>query len=524
MKTNSITYPIICRAIQAVFLFTVLLSAPAAFSQSVTILPGGITPNQSGGIPRLSYDAIMALPAPQNGDMAYDVSFSCLRLYKKNKWVKLLSDTDIASPSMIGWQIGGPSYDWGMSVATDANGDIYVAGYFKESALFDATEVTADVSGVFNFFIAKYTDTGHLLWVQKVASAASASLNEMFIDTNGNIFLTGYFNANATFGTSTLTSAGMSDVFLAKYNNSGAFQWVQQAGGVADDDARDIGVDGSGNIYITGIVKGSVVFGGTNYIGNADSDVYLAKYKNDGTFQWVRRAVSDNDDYATGLVVEADGKATILGDFNNAITFGNTMLVSLGYTDIFLAQYDSSGNFVWAKKMGGDRDDFSADIKIDNSNNFYVTGTFEKTFYVGGLSVESAGTLDIFIAKFYYNGNINWLKREGGAMVEKCSALALDTQGNIYITGTFNAPSVFGSTTLFGKEYANVFVAKYASRGDIEWVKEMGGKGQAIPNKIIADTKGNAYITGYFVDEFSADATAFTTKGVADIFVVRIRD
>ncbi|RFS16977.1 hypothetical protein [Emticicia sp. C21] len=124
MKTITITFQTVIRSIQAVVLLAIFAYTPAAFSQSVTILPDGITPKQGSTVPRLSYDAIAALPNPQNGDMAYDLTFNCLRLYKKNKWVKVLTDSELVSPSMLAWHIGETFVSSSNAITTDSAGNV----------------------------------------------------------------------------------------------------------------------------------------------------------------------------------------------------------------------------------------------------------------------------------------------------------------------------------------------------------------------------------------------------------------
>lgn len=524
MKTTSYIYQrFICFSLLSLigFIFT-----PMAFSQSVTILPGGITPNQSGAMPRLGYDAVLALPSPQNGDMVYDVTFNCVRYYRKNKWVKMLSDFDVANPSMIGWQIGGSSYDSGASLATDAAGNIYVTGTFMNSAVFDGTQVTDNGTNSYALFIAKYTSTGHLLWVKLAGSVTRSYKYKMALDAGGNIFLAGSCKLNEKFGTATISSAGQEDVFLAKYSSNGTFQWIRQAGGTYSDDTKDLGVDGDGNVYITGFVKGNVVFGGENFNGNIDYDIFIAKYKSDGTFQWLRRAVSKDTDNVGGLVVDTNGKLTIIGHFQDAISFNITTLNSVGGSDdVFVARYDSTGNLIWANALGGAGDQTGVDIALDAKNELYICGNFTGTATLGSSTFQSAGGSDIFIAKIYNTtGSVEWASKAGGPANDICNSMAADSNGNVYITGDFGEDAAFGGTIIYGKAFEEIFVAKYNSKGDFIWVKEMGGDGPEESSKIVTDTKGNVYVTGIFGTEFLVDDITFNTKGVSDIFVARIRD
>lgn len=499
--------------------------APLAFSQSVTILPGGITPNQGGTVPRLSYELIMALPNPQDGDTAYDVTFHCMRLYKKNKWVKMLTDVELSSPSIIGWQIGGETYDTGDGIATDASGNVYVAGSFPGSATFENTVVTGNGPGTYTLFIAKFNSTGNLLWVQKIAYAPIIDINDLVLDTNGNIYVTGSFANSAVFGANTLNSYGNKDIFVAKYNTGGTLQWVQQAGGTQADDSRSMSVDGSGNIYLTGPINGNVNFGGNTYIGTGNS-IFTAKYNTNGVFQWFRRSTPGTGEILVVRNIAADpsGKVTIVGHFTGNTAFGLTTLTSAGGLDAFVAQYDAAGNLLWAKRMGGVENDIAHDIAIDSENNVIVLGYFQATLNINSNTLISAGEYDVFIVKFSSTGVLGWITRDGGTKNEEVQAIAVDAEDNIYISGDFEKPSTFGSTILSGKGGATIFLAKYTKNGDFVWAKELGGEGQQSIVKIAADTKGNLYGVGYFNYDFIFDGDTFNSRGSNDVFVVRVKD
>ncbi|RFS16975.1 SBBP repeat-containing protein [Emticicia sp. C21] len=523
MKTNFF-FNLTIRSIATVLLWLVLfLSANTVFSQHVTILPSGITPKQSGAIPRLSYESIMALPNPQDGDEAYDITFHCKRLYCKNRWVKILSNIDLANPSTLIWQIGGAKNDWGSGLATDASGNVYVGGYFQESAMFGNTEVTGNGVDLTTLFIAKYASAGQLLWVQKIAYCFSAEFLDLVLDANGNIFVTGYFHNTITFGANTLTSSGQKDVFIAKYSNNGTLQWVQRAGGTGDDEGKSLGVDSNGNLYITGVINGNVTFGGNSYLSSGNS-VFIVKFDANGDLLWLRRGICSNGIASHSIVVDTNGKITVIGSFLGTVTFDFDTYTSSGNTDVFLAQYSSNGNLTWAKRLGGSSTDYGTDIALDSENNLVISGSFQGSAGFDNFGLTSSGGSDIFLVKFTSSGTVQWVRKDGGTSNELCHSMAIDVNGNIYITGEFLKPSVFGGTTLYGKAYAGMFVAKYTPDSEVQWAKEMGGNNLEAPFEMVADTKGNVYSMGYFGGMFTCDNATLNTKGVNDIFIVRFTD
>ena len=253
------------------------LWALGAVAQSVTIQPSGITPAVGGTYPRLTYDALIALPNPQKGDMAYDLTFNCLRVYNGNKWVCTFQSPTDPTPNMAAIaKAGGTSSDIGYGVAVDGSGNVYVTGKLRDTASFGTTNLTS--AGVEDIFVAKYNGSGVLQWVQKAGGTSEDVGLGVAVDGSGNVYVTGYFEGAVTFGTTNLTSEGGNDLFVAKYNGSGVLQWVQKAGGANFDRGNGIAVDGTGNVYVTGNFQSTASFDTTTLSSSAGSwDIFVAR-------------------------------------------------------------------------------------------------------------------------------------------------------------------------------------------------------------------------------------------------------
>ena len=253
------------------FLGAVVLS----FAQNVTITPRGITPAMTGSYPRISYDAILALPNPAKGDMAFDMTFNCLRVYTGSKWIcTYQSPTDPPNITALA-SAGGTSYDEGNGIAVDASGNVYVTGSYNGTATFGTTTKTS--AGGYDIFVAKYNSSGTLQWVQSAGGTSYDYGRGIAVDASGNVYVTGYYEGTATFGTTTKISAGGHNIFVAKYNSSGALQWVQSARGTLYDIGSDIAVDGSGNVYVTGRYQGTATFGNNSLTSAGATDIFVAR-------------------------------------------------------------------------------------------------------------------------------------------------------------------------------------------------------------------------------------------------------
>ncbi|MCP1385132.1 SBBP repeat-containing protein [Runella salmonicolor] len=496
-----------------------------SFAQNVTILPSGITPAPSGSYPRLNYDAILALPSPQTGDMAYDLTFLCLRVYNGSKWVCTYQSPNDSTPNSAAIATaGGTGGDVGRGIGVDASGNIYVTGYFQGTATFGTTSKTS--AGSFDFFVAKYNSEGTFLWVQTAGGTGSDYANGIAVDAFGNVYVTGYFFGKASFGETSKTSAGDDDIFVAKYNSAGVLQWVQTAGGINSDYSRGIVLDASGNVYTTGSFEGTAAFGATSKTSAGGTDIFVAKYNSEGILLWVQTAGGTNNDYSRGIAIHTTGSIYITGYFAGTVTFGTTSKTSAGGFDIFVAKFDPVGLvWLWVQTAGGGptSSDFAEDIAVDASGSAYITGNFQGTATFGATSKTSEGSYDIFVAKYSSLGTFQWVQTAGGTDEDDGQGIALDASGNVYVTGYFQQTATFGATSKTTAGSNDIFVAKYSSAGALRWIQTVGGIFPDNGDDITIDANENLHVTGSFSGTAAFGATSKTSVGQSDIFVARFQ-
>jgi hypothetical protein len=501
--------------------FVCLLSV-RCFAQSITILTDGITPALAGSIPSLSYDAIIALPSPSIGSLATDLTFKCLRFYDGEKWTKLLSNTDSIVPGINVWSEGGTAGDAGYGIAVDTDGNIYLTGNFSGTAKFGNESLISN--GGNDIFVAKYNKSGILQWVKKAGGASSDSGRNLVVDSNGNVFVTGYFAGTANFDNITVTSAGANDVFVAKYNNNGALQWVRKAGGSNDDQGNDLTIDASGNVYIIGDFEGGT-FGSKTIVSLGELDIFIVKYTNAGSFEWVRTCGSTGLDNGRGIAMDGSEAIYITGTFSNTIKFGNTSLVSKGNWDIFVAKYTyANDTWVWAKQAGGTNNDIGNDIALDNNGDIWVGGGFQEMATFGNYTQTSLGSYDIFLAKYTSDGNVELIKKYGTLETEYILNLGIDAQDNVYCTGFFNGMMDIGKVRLESLKDNDIFFVKFSPQGMVEWAMSGGGLGSDYPTGIAVEANGNTYATGYFYGWANFGHIKVSGEGLYEAFVIRLRD
>jgi uncharacterized delta-60 repeat protein len=222
-------------------------------------------------------------------------------------------------------QLGTSSTDIGRDVSVDSSGNIYVAG-FSEGGLDGNTN-----SGNADIILMKYNSSGIKQWIIQLGTSSEEKAGSVFVDLTGNVYMSGY-----TFGgLDGNTNSGNDDIFLVKYNSSGTKQWTSQHGTSSREIGKDVSVDSSGNIYISGHTNGEL----DGNLNNGNVDLYLMKFNSSGTKQWTSQLGTSSIDYVSGMSIDSSGNVFISGYTEGGLD-GNT---NSGNKDIFLVKYNSDG-------------------------------------------------------------------------------------------------------------------------------------------------------------------------------------
>ena len=384
-----------------------------------------------------------------------------------------------------------------------------------------------------------------LEWVQQIGGESIEEARSMAVDTFGNIYITGQFYGTTDFdpgaGVFNLTCAGAIDIFVQKLDANGNFLWAKQMGGSGFDDGLSIALDASGNVYTTGNFEGIVDFdpgdGEANLISSGSYDIFVQKLNTNGDFIWAKQMGGSGFERGHSITTDDSGNVYLTGMFYGTADFNpdkdTAYLTSAGDYDAFIQKFDSAGNFLWAKQIGGNQWDQSNSITLDASQNVYITGYFTETAdFNPGKETEnltSAGYQDIFVQKLNTNGDFIWAKRIGGADGDESKSIAVDNAGNVFITGFFRETADFdpgeGTANLTSTGSADIFVQKLDTSGNFLWAKQMGGA-VFFWYSIAVDALGNIFTLGNFEGTADFDpgvgVANLTSVGSYDVFLQKL--
>ena len=425
-----------------------------------------------------------------------------------------------------GFRVGDEFQQKSSSVATDASGSVIVAGGFIGAMDFGGTTAPLTSMGGVNIFCAKLDAAGSPLWALRFGEDVIWIEADAATDATGNVLLAGHFSGTLDIGGGPpLTSAGATDAFVAKLDANGTPVWSRRFGGQGSEFVYAVAVDPTGNILLAGNFTGTVDFGSGSPLTSAGpSDVFVAKLDASGAPIWARS--SGDAQGSTALAVGADGSVVLAGYFSGTVNFGGgPALTSAGATDVFVVKLDPDGTPVWARRFGDEQGQGATGVATDASGGVVVTGYFNGAVDFGdGPPLESAGQGDVFVTKLDASGAPLWARRFGDEQLQISSGVATDASGAAVVAGYFNGTVDFGSgPPLESAGQGDVFVTKLDASGAPLWARRFGDATYQEAAAIAVSPAGSIAVTGHFDGAMEvADGQTLASEGNLDAFALML--
>ncbi|MBK9636474.1 MAG: T9SS type A sorting domain-containing protein [Bacteroidetes bacterium] len=382
-------------------------------------------------------------------------------------------------------------------------------------------------------------------WVNQVAGLSI--LKSTTQDVAGNVYAIGRFNntvdMDPSAGVFNLTSIGGTDVFISKFDAFGNLVWAKQFGSNGNDDGYNISVDAVGNILTTGYFQftsdfdpGPAIY---NLVSVGSTDIFVLSLDASGNFIWSFSLGGTASDYGLSATVDHTGDIIVTGQFASAVDFDPGPAVftlnSLGGADVFILKINSTGNFIWAKSIGGIFSDFGNSITVDGSNNILITGYFAGTVdfnpTIGVFNLTSvSSTTDIFQLKLDLNGNFQWAIAYGNPGFDFGASISTDGFANVYSTGMFTGTIDFdpgpGVFNLTASGSGNAYITKLDAAGNLIWAKSISGTSTSAGSALCITGSNDIYCTGTFLGTSDLDPgigiSTMTSLGSSDVYIIKL--
>lgn len=440
-----------------------------------------------------------------------------------------------APPWMGAISAGGDGYTLARAIKVAPNNDYYVTGQFSSSAKFSGT--TLNSRGGADIFLAKYTGSGNLAWIVTAGGPGDDVGWGLDLDSQGNVYLTGWFSDTGTFNSVNNTSKTVygngNTIFLARYSGDGNLAWVQT--GVVDYSGYDnfgygVAVDSAANtVYITALSQINTTFSSENgtlstVSGVSSWHMVVAQFGTDGNFKWAETNHATSNSVPYGIAVDSGGNVYVTGWLEDQTTFssanGNDITVT-GFSpaqtsndypdDAFLAKYDHNGNALWVNHIGGykaignavavsPRGDVSLAGYVGNvddpgeATSIVTSQPPRKNYFLNDLWLTYPYNPDALIVTYTGAGVLENALRIGHDGSEDAKGVAYDDNGNLYVVGIAQqSPTV----------RANLFIRKYQG-GNFEWEQKAESSAlwlsEGTAPAVTIASSGQIYLAGGFQD------------------------
>ena len=364
-------------------------------------------------------------------------------------------------------------------------------------------------------------------WIYTRGNLNEDYVRDVTTDDQGNIYICGYYSKSIDFGGGLRTSVGSISTFVVKFDSNGNYLWdFVSKTGYADDKVLGISVDKNYNVIVAGFYLGAVGFDGTNEFTSIGYDTFAVKLDSNGSLVWVYTVTSPSNDLAYSIKTDNDGNVYIAGYYGNYIYAvkddSSTSFSSNGLYDSYVFKFDKDLNFLWGKSFGSSGYDIATKIALDSNANVFVTGTYEYSVNFGGGIRTSAGNADIFIIKYDSNGNYLWDKTFGSESVDEGYDIMTDNTGNCFVTGYFHNTVNFGGGDIKSKGNSDIFIAKYDPDGNYIWHKTFGSVNVDRGIALTLDNSNNVYLASYFQGSINFGGGTKTSNGDYDFALVKL--
>ncbi len=398
----------------------------------------------------------------------------------------------------------------------DTQDNIIICGTFKNET--QGLETDKKVS---NIFVSKFTHNGSLIWEKQITGKNYKYFSNICNDSEGNIYLSGYFSDTCRIENEFLVAKNYIDNFIIKYSKTGELLDIKQISGKFVSNKTFVVCDQQNNLYFAGSFCKKLKMNNFTADANYKSDIIVVKYNNKGEFVNTVCLQGDGNDVLNDIKIDNTDNIVITGSFEQNLNIENKTINSKGRTDVFLIQFDNNLNTKNIIQSGSYYEDYGQAITIDNKNNIYLSGCFSGDIKFENNLLTSNGVLDVFVCKYNNETKLKWCDSFGGKANDYVKSVTLNMQNNLYVSGNFrgeitkNIDDQLNTNTIKSYNFtSDYFIAKYNNIGEFLYIDKIGGAKQDVLTETFTDIDNFIYMSGNFQENciFTNDSIKTTNK------------
>lgn len=453
------------------------------------------------------------------------------------------SSTTVIPDGSYNWVIvvDGASSDAGLGVTYDNQGNVYATGTYTQSVSVrnssGNTLATLPAVTTVGAYLLKLTTAGMYQWGVVVDSSGTVSSRRVATDEQGSAYVTGWYSGSSTIRNASgvimtsLPTFSQTTGVLIKVNSSGVFQWSRTMGGNGNSFGNDVTLDTSGFVYMAG------TYGSSGNIYNTSGAILttlpgytsggtgvLVRFDSNGGLHWFVTLIGPTGNNATftGVTTDIQGNVCGVGNYTSAANVRNpsgnvvATLASANSDGAFIAEFGAAnGNFLWANTLDGNFGDYFRGVGTDAFGNIYACGTYDTSATIRNLSGIALAQLPNggpgntgFTVKFNGSGTYQWVVSiDGVSFWDQVNGLAVEPQGNIYISGSYDTSGAIRNTSgvivatlpTLSSSTRGALIMKMSTSGTPLWMNTVDGQGEDSANAVAYDGTSNVCATGTYV-------------------------
>ena len=420
---------------------------------------------------------------------------------------------------------GGVNNDFGTGVVALPDGGMVVTGVFQGTAVLGRHVLTGQ--GETDVYVARITHDGRWQWATAATGRGFVWIHGVTRHPDGGAVVTGQFAGEVTFGDTMLASSGSDDVYVARIDAAGTWVWATSAGGSGSDVATAVTATHDGHAVVTGWFSENASFGDTSLSSAGRIDAFVARIDGEGRWLWAIQGTGAFTVRGNAIDAMPDGSVVIAGTFVGTATFGANVLERSGSANSFVARVSAGGAWLWVDGTDGSGTVITMGVRtrqLDTGESvILIAGTLTGVGVFGDLTYVGGSSGDAYFAGLNADSGA-WLgafhSTATGAITTR--AIAIQPDGGVVVAGHFEEEVTFGTHELRAVGGRDVFVARFFSNWS--WANQYGGSGTDRAIAIDVFTDGAIAVTGTFTDEAVFDGVALASQGLDDVFVLRIAD
>ncbi|MBC6699130.1 T9SS type A sorting domain-containing protein [Hymenobacter sp. BT190] len=424
----------------------------------------------------------------------------------------------------------GPGTQSMTHAVVDVAGNFYEVGNFTSPTVVDG--VTLTPRGGKDSYLAKYTPQGTLAWLRQLGTTTEDGAADVAVDAAGNVYVVGFTRGTLDLGNGVVLPVdGLTQGFVARYSPQGTASWVVgcRVAGSATGSASTVAVDGAGQVYVSGLYRGTFTVGSATLTA-PDISAYLLRLAPTGAVQWLQSAFTFvpagfTAAYVPQLAVGTAGDTYLCVASNVPLgVAGTTYPTNSSSFDGYVIRYSTQGTPQWVRQYGSAGNESLSRTAVDAAGNLYLCGAFAQTMPFGSSTITTQGRTDSYLVKYSPTGTPLWGQGGGGSSNDDTWGLAVDAAGNAYLTGAFYRTARFGSLILSGPldNYEAMIVA-FDPNGAVRWAETPLGEARTIGWHLGLDGSNGLHLLGRVNGLSTWGSELLVVPGTDDVtFIARL--